>query len=230
MNGNPTSTPSSSAALRTVESLTSSAGRLEALLNTGDTRARDAVLVCHPHPLGGGTMHNKVVYHAMKVFQGAGLPVLRFNFRGTGLSQGQHDHGRGEVDDVHAALDWLEREFALPILFTGFSFGANVGLRACCGDARVRGLAALGLPVQAEGRNYSYTFLPSCAQPKLFVSGGNDQYGPRAALEAIVATAAPPAELVFVDGADHFFTGKLAPMQAALRAWLETAFLTGGRS
>jgi uncharacterized protein len=221
---------SPSPTLRSIDNLVSPAGRLEALLNAGDSPGSYSVLLCHPHPLGGGTMHNKVVYHAMKVFQAAKLPVLRFNFRGTGLSQGLHDHGRGEVDDVRAGLDWLEREFALPILFSGFSFGSNVGLRACCGDARVQGIAALGLPVHAEGRDYTYNFLPSCEQPKLFVSGSKDQYGPRAALEAIVATAKPPAQLVFVDGADHFFTGKLAPMQTALAAWLDVNFLTrGGR-
>ena len=90
-----------------------------------------AALVCHPHPLFGGTLHNKVVFHAMKALNSFGFPVLRFNFRGTGLSQGEHDHGRGEMDDVRAALDWLERNIHLPIVFAGFSFGAAVGLRAC---------------------------------------------------------------------------------------------------
>ena len=107
-------------------------------------------------------MHNKVVYHAMKTFQGFGLPVLRFNFRGAGLSEGTHDNGHGEVDDVRAALDWLQREYQLPILFAGFSFGSSVGLRACCGDQRVKGIAALGLPVRAGGREYHYSFLADC--------------------------------------------------------------------
>src|SRR5580698_11574094 len=114
--------PSTSAVLRTIEGLRGPAGKLEAILNAGAENAPYSVLVCHPHPLGGGTMHNKVVYHAMKTFQAFGLPVLRFNFRGTGLSAGDHDNGRGERDDVRAALDWLEREFHLPILFAGFSF------------------------------------------------------------------------------------------------------------
>src|SRR5450432_835080 len=166
------------AILRGIDNLHSPAGRLEALLNAGRADAPYAVLACHPHPLGGGTMHNKVVYHAMKTFHGYGLPVLRINFRGTGLSEGQHDDGRGEHDDVRAALDWLDREFGLPVLFVGFSFGAYVGLRACCGDPRVPGLVALGLPVHAEGGDYEYIFLPACPQPKLFVSGTEDQYGP----------------------------------------------------
>jgi alpha/beta superfamily hydrolase len=99
-------------------------------------------------------MHNKVVYHAMKVFQSCGLPVLRFNFRGTGLSQGEHDQGRGEVGDVRAGLDWLERQFGLPIVVAGFSFGSFVGLQACCGNHRVKGIVCLGIPVHAEGRDY----------------------------------------------------------------------------
>src|ERR1700761_790843 len=133
-----TSTHSRPAAsqIRSIDDLNGSAGRLEALLNSGRADASYSALVCHPHPAGGGTMHNKVVYHAMKAFSAFGLPVLRFNFRGTGLSEGEHDEGRGEVDDVRAALDWLHSNLKLPILFAGFSFGANVGLRACCGDSR----------------------------------------------------------------------------------------------
>jgi alpha/beta superfamily hydrolase len=211
--------------LRSIDDLRGPGGRLEALLNGGLPDARYAALVCHPHPLFGGTMHNKVVYHAMKTFQSFGLPVLRFNFRGAGLSEGTHDKGHGEQDDVRAALDWLQREYNLPILFAGFSFGSSVGLRTCCGDPRVRGLAALGLPVNAGGREYHYRYLAGCVQPKLFISGAQDEFGPQAEVEAVVAAAAPPAELVFVDGADHFFAGKLEAMQRALSAWTETHFL-----
>ncbi len=209
--------------LRSVD-LRGPAGRLEAFLNTGRSDARYSALVCHPHPKGGGTLHNKVVYHAMKTFQGFGLPVLRFNFRSTGLSEGEHDDGHGETRDVTAALDWLEREYGLPILVAGFSFGANVGLRACCGEDRVKGFAALGLPVRAEGREYSYSFLGSCTLPKFFISGTEDQYGPRDEVTAAVRTAAQPASLVWVPGADHFFVGKLPLMQAALGSWLESRF------
>src|SRR5271156_1882113 len=166
--------PATTPSIRSIDNLRGPAGPLEALLNAGRSDAEFAALVCHPHPLGGGTMHNKVVYHAMKALGSFGFPVLRFNFRGTGLSAGEHDHGRGERDDVCAALDWLDREFHLPILFAGFSFGANVGLRACCGDERVKGLAALGLPVRAAGRQYHYSFLAGCGQPKLFISGTMD--------------------------------------------------------
>jgi hypothetical protein len=214
-----------SARLRSIEDLRGPAGRIEALLNTGQEEARYAALVCHPHPLFGGTMHNKVVYHAMKAFQSFGLPVLRFNFRGAGLSEGTHDDGHGEVGDLRAALDWLHREYERPILFAGFSFGSSVGLRACCGDERVKGIAALGLPVRVGGREYHYNFLASCRQPKLFVSGTTDEYGPRRELEAVVAGAAVPATLVLVPGADHFFAGKLEQMQLALSGWIETHFV-----
>ena len=100
-------------------------GRLEAVLNEGTSEAKYAALVCHPHPVYGGTLHNKVVFHTMKALNHFGFPVLRFNFRGAGLSQGEHDHGRGEMDDVRTALDWLDNEFRLPIFFAGFSFGAD---------------------------------------------------------------------------------------------------------
>lgn len=216
------------AAVRTIEDLAGPAGRLEALLNTGAPDARYAVLLCHPHPLGGGTMHNKVVYHAMKAFHSLGLPVLRFNFRGTGLSEGAHDHGRGEQDDVRAALDWLDvrldRNRRLPILFAGFSFGSYVGLRAACADPRVKGAVALGLPVHAEGRDYSYEFLAHCVMPKLFISGTRDQYGPREKVESAVASAAPPAEMVWIHDADHFFAGKLVEVQEAIRSWVQSRF------
>src|SRR5271168_4366338 len=148
------------------------AGRLEAILWSPTAGAPAmAAVVCHPHPLFGGTMHNKVVYHAMKTFQAFGLPVLRFNFRGAGLSEGTHDNGHGEKDDLRAALDWMQQEYGRPLLFAGFSFGSSVGLRVCCGHPRVAGMAALGLPVNAGGREYHYTFLAGCTQPKLFISG-----------------------------------------------------------
>src|SRR5664279_492697 len=219
-----TTTHLGSAVLRTVDDLRGPAGRLEALLNAGRSDAAYSVLICHPHPLGGGTLHNKVVFHAMKAFQSFGLPVLRFNFRGTGLSEGTHDQGRGEQEDVRAALDWLDKEFARPILFAGFSFGAAVGMEACCGDSRVSGLIGLGLPVAAEGRNYEYGFLAACAQPKLFISGTQDPFGPKALVAATVATAALPAEIVWVEGAEHFFVGKLDQVQAAIREWVELNF------
>ncbi len=201
------------------------AGRLEALLNAGAPDASCCAVVCHPHPMFGGTMHNKVVYHAMKAIQSFGLPVLRFNFRGAGLSEGTHDEGRGETDDVRAALDWLQSEFNLPILFAGFSFGAATGLRACCADARIQALISLGTPVSVQGRLYTYRFLADCLQPKLFISGTQDIYGPVPNLQEVFALAAEPKQLALIEGADHFFVGHLRAMQDAVEAWLQTTVL-----
>ncbi len=217
--------------LRTIDDLRGPAGRLEALLNTGVADAPYAALIAHPHPPSGGTMHNKVVYHAMKAFSHFGLPVLRFNFRGTGLSEGAYDEGRGEVDDVRAAVDYLAALYTKPVLFAGFSFGSNVGLRATCGDSRVAGLIGLGLPVRAAGRNYAYTFLAGCTQPKLFVSGDHDEFCPQDVLDQVLLSSPEPKERVIIAGADHFFQGipaspqpKLAAMQSSLRAWLGATF------
>lgn len=203
------------------------AGQLEALFTEGEPNADYAALICHPHPKGGGTMHNKVVYRAAKTFQSFGLPTLRFNFRGTGLSEGEHDDGHGERDDVRAALDWLSERCGLPVLMSGFSFGSHVALSAVCQDTRVPGFVALGLPVAAEGRSYRYSFLADCPMPKLFISGSADQYGPSQKLAEIVDSAADPATLVLVSGADHFFTGKLDQMQHAMHAWLVARFFPG---
>ncbi|HEY6351644.1 MAG TPA: alpha/beta family hydrolase [Candidatus Angelobacter sp.] len=200
------------------------AGKLEALLNEGHPDATHAALVCHPHPLFGGTMHNKVVYHAMKSLHGFGFPVLRFNFRGAGLSEGEHDQGRGEVEDVRSALDWLSSEYELPIIFCGFSFGAATGLRAACPDPRVAGTIALGTPVSTEGRAYAYNFLGNCDKPKLFASGARDQYGAEAGLKEIFAMAGEPKQLILIEGAEHFFEGHLPEMQAAIRNWVQAFF------
>jgi alpha/beta superfamily hydrolase len=207
------------------------AGRLEALLNAGADNATHAALVCHPHPLFGGTLHNKVVFHTMKALNSFGFPVLRFNFRGTGLSEGEHDHGNGEVDDVRAALDWLDSNLHLPLVFSGFSFGAAVGLRAACQDARVRSVIGVGTPVSPvaadseEPRVYTFDFLRDCAKPKLFVSGARDQFGPRAKLGELIAAMPEPKKLVLVEGADHFFEGRLHELRAAIETWVKETLL-----
>ena len=217
--------------IRSIDDLRGPAGKLEAVLNGGRPDARFAAIVCHPHPLGGGTMHNKVVYHAMKVFSGLGLPVLRFNFRGVGLSEGEFDHARGEFEDARAALDWLDANLHLPILLAGFSFGSFVGMRAACSDSRVAGVVGLGVPYRAEGRSYTYEFLESCTQPKLFISGTEDQFGPREFVQPMLERAAEPKRIVWIEGAEHFFQGtanspgaKLSQMQGAMRHWLGDTF------
>jgi uncharacterized protein len=163
----------------------------------------------------------------MKALNSFGFPVLRFNFRGAGLSQGEHDHGNGEVEDVRTALDWLDAEFHLPMVFAGFSFGAAVGLRAACADARVKAVIGVGvpaIPVAADAeapRTYTFDFLSACHKPKLFVSGARDQFGPRLQLEALVASLPEPKKLVLIEGADHFFEGRLRELRQTIESWVQ---------
>lgn len=210
-------------------SLHGPAGKLEALLHAGEPNASHAALVCHPHPLHGGTLHNKVVFNAMKALHGLGFPALRFNFRGTGLSEGTHDHGRGEVEDVRAALNWLDSEFHLPIIFAGFSFGAAVGLRASCADSRVVGLISLGTPVEVEGRLYTYNFLRECTKPKLFISGDRDPFGPLPELQKLADAVPEPKQFVVVEGVGHFFEGKLDVVRDAMEQWVKQKILAASK-
>jgi uncharacterized protein len=161
------------------------------------------------------------VFHTMKALNSLGFPVLRFNFRGTGLSQGEHGNGIGEIDDVRAALDWLESEFRLPLVFAGFSFGAAVGLQAACPDGRVKAVIGLGVPVvPADERTYDLSFLRFCPKPKLFVSGARDQFGPRQQLEQLVESVPEPKKLVMIEGADHFFAGRLRELREVIEQWV----------
>jgi len=162
----------------------------------------------------------------MKALNSFGFPVLRFNFRGTGLSEGEHANGVDEVEDVRAAMAWLEREYALPIIFAGFSFGAAVGLRATYADPRVPALIALGLPaVPIENRVYDFEFLRTCTKPKLFVSGARDEFGPPGKLEALVETFADPKKLVRIEAGDHFFEGRLREMRTTIEDWVRELML-----
>ena len=200
--------------------LNGAAGRLEAIFWTPSDaphpRPPLQAVVCHPHPLFGGTMHNKVVYQAAKSLDALGLSVLRFNFRGTGRSAGEHDHGDGERNDVRAALDFLGQAWPdTPLLVAGFSFGAWVGLRVGCEDPRVSHLIGLGIPVNST----DFSFLSRCPKPKLFVHGSNDEYGAIEKVHALIADLPGVHHLVVVEGADHFFKGKLDQLNAAISSW-----------
>jgi alpha/beta superfamily hydrolase len=195
------------------------AGRLEAILwkPVAQPRPALATLVCHPHPLFGGTMHNKVVYQAAKSLDARGLPVLRFNFRSAGMSTGVHDRGRGEQGDVKAALDYLAEEFpGVPLLVAGFSFGCWVGLRMGCADERVRELIGMGTPVNTS----DFSYLQNCGKPKLFVHGANDEHGELGKVEALVESLPGDNRLVVVSEAEHFFLGKLDQVDAAITNWI----------
>ena len=197
------------------------AGRLEAILWTPPAQPRMAALVCHPHPLFGGTMHNKVVYQAAKSLDALGLPVLRFNFRGAGLSGGAHDRGQGEQGDVKAALDFLGAEFpGVPLLLAGFSFGCWVGLRQGCADERVANLIGLGTPVNSS----DFSYLRKCQKPKLFVHGADDEFGDIRKVEALVESLPGENRLIVVDEANHFFVGKLDQVDLAIQAWMREQY------
>jgi alpha/beta superfamily hydrolase len=192
------------------------AGRLEALLEEPEDAApRMCAVVCHPHPLYGGTMHNKVVYRLARGLRRAGIVVLRFNFRGVGASAGEHGNLEGEIEDARAALAWLrERYPALPYALAGFSFGSRVITRLGCEATGASFLMAAGFPTRWGSPDY----LETCAAPKIFIQSTNDQYGPRAELEAMYERFAAPKELHWIESADHFFVGGLEELEEKVRA------------
>lgn len=194
-------------------------GLLEAMLEVKESpRPPFAALVCHPHPQYGGTMHNKVVFRAAKAALQAGIPVLRFNFRGSGKSAGTFADGIGERGDVRAALDYLQARFPnTPVCLMGFSFGAWVGLYVGAGDPRVTALVGLGLPVAS----YDLSFLPEVSKPKLFVQAALDEFGPADQMQAFYDSLTEPKQIHWVQGADHFFAGKLEEVQTAVREFLK---------
>ena len=194
------------------------AGELESLLEY-DPRANPllAAVVCHPHPLFGGTMHNKVVFRAARTSREAGLPTLRFNFCGVEKSQGTHEKGIGEREDVRAALTYLGGRYpGLPVCVMGFSFGAWVGLRVGAEDARVAALVGMGLPTIDS----DFDYLRGETKPKLIIQGTRDRYGRREDVQAVFDSLAELKKIYWVEGADHFFTGRLEEVQSALDPFL----------
>ncbi len=193
------------------------AGKIEAILKEPAAPVKRAAIVCHPHPLFGGTMHNKVVYRIARAFEDAGFAVLRFNFRGAGRSEGEHDQGRGEQDDLRAAIEFIEKNYpGAEVWLAGFSFGAAVMLRAACGDPSIRAIVAAGAPVS----KYDFAQLVECNLPKLFVQGALDEFGSPADLEKFVAKLSEPKELRIIEGADHFFEGHLTELAQAVSSFI----------
>jgi len=199
-------------------------GRLEAILKEPHgAAARGAALVLHPHPLHGGTMHNKVVFRAARGLNDAGLVTLRLNFRGVGHSTGTHDHARGgEQEDARLGLDYLSENYpGLPVFLAGFSFGARVGLEVGTLDARVRYLVGVGTPVSIKERDYDFSFLSECRKPLLLVHGERDEFGEVETLRALAARLPPEAQvrLVVIPGAGHFFDEQLEELRRAVAEW-----------
>ncbi|MBM4259342.1 MAG: alpha/beta fold hydrolase [Deltaproteobacteria bacterium] len=188
------------------EQVTFSVGnlKLEGLLSLPTQPAKIGAVVCHPHPLYGGEMRNNVVSALVDAFQAAGIATLRFNFRGVGNSEGEHDEGNGEVDDVKAAVTYLLSRQAVPtVVVAGYSFGSMVGLRAGAADDRVHKLIGVALPIGMRDAS----FLHSVKKAKLLISGDHDNYSPVPGLNDLITKMSEPKSLVIVDGADHFFWG-----------------------
>jgi uncharacterized protein len=200
-------------------------GQLEAILKEPRQGSPKGVaLVLHPHPLGGGTMHNKVVFRATAALNDAALTVLRINFRGVGQSTGVHDEGRGEQDDVRAGLDYLSQQYpGQRITLCGFSFGARVGLEVGIHDPRVAYLIGIGTPVKM----YDFGFLTQCRKPLLLVHGEHDEYGDVERLRKLAADLEQntAVRLVVVPGAGHFFDGGLDELKHAITEWATEHYL-----
>ena len=192
-------------------------GRLEAILKKPEGETRGVALVAHPHPLGGGTMHNKVVYRAAAGFLEAGLITLRFNFRGVGLSTGEHDEGRGEQDDIRSALDYLSENYpGQEITFAGFSFGSRFGTETVLEDARVPRMISIGTPVD---KYKDYDFLQRCAKPILFIHGDQDEFGSVESLRKLYDSIPCEKEIVIFENCGHFFDKHLVELKNAVRDW-----------
>ncbi len=189
-----------------------SAGKLQAIFQPG-VDARPAVVICHPHPLYGGTMRNKVVYWMARAFEEQGCAVLRFNFRGVEQSEGAWDDGVGESDDARCALDWLNRRLpAAPLWMAGFSFGCYAGLRAAFGDDRVARLFAVSPAVE----HYDFSFMTANGRPLTVVQGSADEVVPASAVMRW-AEQVPRARLKLIEGAGHFYPNHQHALQQALR-------------
>ncbi len=190
------------------------AGKLEALLEEPeDQDPNRAVLVCHPHPQFGGTMHNKVVYRIARALRRTGAVVLRFNYRGVNLSEGKYDNGVGEVEDARAALAVLRSRYPdLPFSLAGFSFGSRIILKLGCEIAGVTQLIAVGFPANVSDSQA----LGQCPVPKVFIVSRNDQFCAVANMEAYFDALPEPKELIWVDAADHFFADALDRFEEAV--------------
>ena len=191
---------------------------LEGLLWAPAHAPEVGVVVCHPHPLYGGDMHNNVVTALTEALQQANLLTLRFNFRGVGRSGGRHGEGKAEVDDVQAAVTYLlSRQSVATVAVAGYSFSAMVGLQAGAGDARVHRLIGVALPV---GRRDA-SFLLTAHKPTLLISGDHDDISPLTTLLTLVARLPEPKHLVTIAGADHFFWGQEPQVAQAAVAFLQ---------
>lgn len=196
--------------------LPASHGQLEAILKEPQGDRQGVALVCHPHPLGGGTMHNKVVFRVAAGLIDAGLLTLRFNFRGVGASTGEHEDVPGGRDDVRDALDYLAKEYpGEEITLAGFSFGSRTGMEVGMSDDRVVRLISIGTPVDKYG---DYDFLAGVQKPILFVHGDKDEFGSVYNLRKLTDRISH-AEVVIFENSGHFFDEHLSQLRNTVKDW-----------
>jgi alpha/beta superfamily hydrolase len=196
-------------------------GHLEGILKPEEegSQPRYVSIVCHPHPLYGGTMHNKVVFKVAQTLHGMNIPALRFNFRGVGRSSGTYDEGRGEADDVRYALEFMSRRYpGVPAIIAGFSFGAFVGIRVAAVDDRVQVMIGLGTPARWFGDDT----LQGCYKPKLFIHGTQDELAPYEQTQRWFEQVPPPKSMIAIPGADHFFQNRLDEVQAIIIGFVQS--------
>ena len=199
------------------------AGKLEALLEEPEDAAPvEAAVVCHPHPQGGGTMHNKVVYRLARGLRKSGCVVLRFNYRGVNLSEGEYDHGIGETEDARVGLRELAIRYPhLPLVASGFSFGSRVALRLTSLEPAIQRVVAVGFPTVIAEREFVY----GVHVPKFFVQSTRDAFGPRQDFEAFFATIPEPKRIDWIEAIDHFFKDAMETYEAAIvRIGFERAY------
>jgi alpha/beta superfamily hydrolase len=190
------------------------AGKLETVIEEPEDQApREAVLICHPHPQFGGTMHNKVVHRMARGMRRAGAVALRFNYRGVNMSEGIYDNGAGELEDARAALEFLRSRYPeLPFSLAGFSFGSRIILRLGCEIRGERRLIAVGFPAADSASR----MLGAGEIPRVFIQSTNDEFGPRDAMESYFAALPGPKQLIWVEARDHFFAGALDDFEEAV--------------
>jgi uncharacterized protein len=194
-------------------------GRLEAILKEPDGDRRGVGLVCHPHPLGGGTMHNKVVFRAAAGLVDAGLTTLRFNFRGVGGSTGEHAEIEGGKQDIRDAIDYLIEAYPEDeITLAGFSFGSRTGMEVGVSDERVKRLISIGTPVDKYA---DYGFLSQNHKPILFLHGDKDEFGDAGRLREMAEQLSHNAdvEVVVFKDCGHFFDEHLDELREKVRDW-----------
>lgn len=193
-------------------------GQLEAILKEPAGVRLGAALACHPHPLGGGTMHNKVVFRVAAGLVDAGLATLRFNFRGVGASSGVHDEINGGVEDVRTALAWLAGSYpSEEIILAGFSFGSRTGMEAGMSDDRVKALISIGTPVE---KYRDYEFLAAVRKPILFLHGDRDEFCSVPSLLELTDQI-PHAEVRIFENCGHFFDEHLNELRETVKDWAE---------